>query len=253
MITIKSERELDLMRKAGHIVKLAHERIKELIAPGVTTEELNRAAEEVILRNGAIPSFKGVPCPYGGIDFPASICASVNHEVIHGIPNKVRLKESDIVSVDIGAIFEGYHGDAARTFEVGNVSEDAHRLVEITRESFYKGLEMVREGMRIRDISKAIQQFVEEQGFSIVRDFVGHGIGTVMHEDPQIPNFVSRERGPRLVKGMTLAIEPMVNQGNWKVEVLKNNWTVVTIDGKLSAHYENTVAVTGNEPEILTK
>jgi len=253
MITVKSERELDIMRKAGHIVNLAHERIKELIAPGITTFELNKAAEEVILRNGAIPSFKGVPCPYGGIDFPASICASVNHEVIHGIPNKAKLKEGDIVSIDIGAIFEGYHGDAARTFEVGNVSQDAHRLVEITRESFYKGLEMVREGMRIRDISKAIQQFVEEQGFSIVRDFVGHGIGTVMHEDPQIPNFVSRERGPRLVKGMTLAIEPMVNQGNWKVEVLKNNWTVVTIDGKLSAHYENTVAVTGNEPEILTK
>jgi len=253
MITVKSERELDLMRKAGHIVNLAHERIKELVAPGVTTNELNRAAEEVILKNGAIPSFKGVPCPYGGIDFPASICASVNNEVIHGIPNNVHLKEGDIISIDIGAIYQGYHGDAARTFEVGKVSEEAQRLIKITRESFYKGLEMVREGMRIIDISKAIQKYVEENGFSVVRDFVGHGIGTEMHEEPQIPNFATRERGPRLVKGMTLAIEPMVNQGSWKVELLKNNWTVVTIDGKLSAHYENTVAVTGNEPEILTR
>lgn len=253
MITVKSERELDLMRKAGHIVILAHERIKELIAPGVTTNDLNRAAEEVIMKNGAIPSFKGVPCPYGGIDFPASICASVNNEVIHGIPNNIRLKEGDIVSIDIGAVYQGYHGDAARTYEVGEVSEEAHRLIGITRESFFKGIEMAREGMRIADISSAIQKHVERHGFSVVRDFVGHGIGTDMHEEPQIPNFVARERGPRLVKGMTLAIEPMVNQGTWKVELLRNNWTVVTADGKLSAHYENTVAITGNEPEILTR
>lgn len=253
MITIKSERELDLMRRAGHIVKMAHNRIKELIAPGVTTMELDRAAEEVIRKAGAIPSFKGFPNPYGGIDFPASICASVNQVVIHGIPDDRPLQEGDIISVDIGAIYEGYHGDAARTFEVGKVSDEAHRLVTVTRESFFKGLEMVREGMRIRDISRAIQQYVEANGFSIVRDFVGHGIGTEMHEAPQIPNYVMRERGSRLQKGMTIAIEPMVNQGTWQVDVLKDDWTVVTVDGKLSAHYENTVAVTGNDPEILTK
>lgn len=253
MITIKSERELELMRKAGRIVMMAHYRIRELVAPGVTTRELDRAAEEVIRKAGAIPSFKGVPCPYGGIDFPASLCASVNNEVIHGIPNDRPLKEGDIISVDIGAIYEGYHGDAARTFEVGKVSPEAHRLVTVTRESFYKGLEMVREGMHIRDISRVIQQYVEQNGFSVVRDFVGHGIGKEMHEPPQIPHYVTRERGPRLQKGMTIAIEPMVNQGTWQVELLNDNWTVVTKDGKLSAHYENTVAVTGNEPEILTK
>ena len=193
-----------------------------------------------------------MPNPYGGIDFPASICASVNHEVIHGIPNDIPLKEGDIVSIDIGAIFEGYHGDAARTYEVGTVSPEAKRLIEVTRESFFKGIEMAREGMRIRDISRAIQQYVEGNGYSLVRDFVGHGIGTEMHEEPQVPNFVTRERGPRLQKGMTLAIEPMVNEGHWEVELLKNKWTVVTSDRKLSAHYENTIVVTENEPEILT-
>ncbi|NLM11604.1 MAG: type I methionyl aminopeptidase [Clostridiaceae bacterium] len=253
MITIKSQRELDLMRKAGYIVARAHQRIQELIAPGITTKELNKAAEEVILNLGGIPSFKGVPNPYGGVDFPASICASVNHEVIHGIPNDIPLKEGDIVSIDIGAIYNGYHGDAARTYEVGAVSPEAKRLITVTRESFFKGIEMAREGKRIRDISRAIQQYVEENGYSVVRDFVGHGIGTEMHEEPQIPNFVTRERGPRLQKGMTLAIEPMVNEGHWAVDVLSNKWTVVTKDGKLSAHYENTVAVTENEPEILTE
>jgi len=252
MIVIKSQRELDLMRKAGYIVAMAHRRIEELIAPGITTRELDKAAEEVILKAGGFPSFKGVPNPYGGIDFPASICASVNHEVIHGIPNDIPLKEGDIVSIDIGAIFEGYHGDAARTYEVGTVSPEAKRLIEVTRESFFKGIEMAREGMRIRDISRAIQQYVEGNGYSLVRDFVGHGIGSEMHEEPQVPNFVTRERGPRLQKGMTLAIEPMVNEGHWEVELLKNKWTVVTSDRKLSAHYENTIVVTENEPEILT-
>lgn len=253
MITVKSQRELDLMRKAGHIVAMAHRRIEELIAPGITTKELDKAAEEVIVKLGGIPSFKGVPNPYGGIDFPASICASVNHEVIHGIPNDIPLKEGDIVSIDIGAIYEGYHGDAARTYEVGVVSPEARRLITVTRESFYKGIEMAKEGMRIRDISRAIQQYVEGNGYSIVRDFVGHGIGTEMHEEPQIPNFVTRERGPRLQRGMTLAIEPMVNEGHWAVDVLSNKWTVVTKDRKLSAHYENTIAITENEPEILTE
>jgi len=253
MIIVKSQREIDLMRKAGHIVAMAHRRIEELIAPGITTRELDRAAEEVILKLGGIPSFKGVPNPYGGPDFPASICASVNHEVIHGIPNDIPLKEGDIVSIDIGAIYEGYHGDAARTYEVGNVSPEAKRLIAVTRESFFKGIEMAREGMRIRDISRAIQQYVEQNGYSVVRDFVGHGIGREMHEEPQIPNFVTRERGPRLQKGMTLAIEPMVNEGHWAVDLLSNKWTVVTKDGKLSAHYENTIVITGNEPEILTE
>lgn len=253
MITIKSQREIDLMRKAGHIVAMAHRRIEELIAPGVTTKELDRAAEEVILKLGGIPSFKGVPNPYGGIDFPASICASVNHEVIHGIPNDTPLKEGDIVSIDIGTIYEGYHGDAARTYEVGTVSSEAKRLIAVTRESFYKGIEMAREGMRIRDISRAIQQYVEENGYSVVRDFVGHGIGKEMHEEPQIPNYVTRERGPRLQKGMTIAVEPMVNEGHWAVDILSNKWTVVTRDGKLSAHYENTIAITENEPVILTE
>ncbi|AGI40524.1 type I methionyl aminopeptidase [Thermoclostridium stercorarium subsp. thermolacticum DSM 2910] len=253
MITIKSQREIDLMRKAGYIVAMAHRRIEELIAPGITTRELDRAAEEVIRKLGGIPSFKGVPNPYGGIDFPASICASVNHEVIHGIPNDIPLKEGDIVSIDIGAIYEGYHGDAARTYEVGKVSPEAKRLIAVTRESFYKGIEMAREGMRIRDISRAIQQYVEQNGYSVVRDFVGHGIGREMHEEPQIPNFVTLERGPRLRKGMTLAIEPMVNEGRWEVDILSNKWTVVTKDGKLSAHYENTIVVTENEPEILTE
>lgn len=253
MIIVKSQREIDLMRKAGHIVAMAHRRIEELIAPGITTRELDRAAEEVILKLGGIPSFKGVPNPYGGPDFPASICASVNHEVIHGIPNDIPLKEGDIVSIDIGAIYEGYHGDAARTYEVGVVSPEAKRLIAVTRESFYKGIEMAREGMRIRDISRAIQQYVEQNGYSVVRDFVGHGIGREMHEEPQIPNFVTRERGPRLQKGMTLAIEPMVNEGHWAVDVLGNKWTVVTKDGKLSAHYENTIVITDNEPVILTE
>lgn len=253
MITIKSQRELDLMRKAGYIVLMAHKKIEELIAPGITTNELNKAAEEVIVKAGAIPSFKGVPNPYGGIDFPASICASVNHEVIHGIPNDIPLKEGDIVSIDIGAEYNGYHGDAARTYEVGTVSPEAHRLIAITRESFFRGIEMAREGMRIRDISRAIQQYVEKNGYSVVRDFVGHGIGTEMHEEPQVPNFVTLERGPRLQKGMTLAVEPMVNEGHWAVDVLRNKWTVVTKDKKLSAHYENTIVITENEPEILTE
>jgi methionyl aminopeptidase len=254
MITIKSERELDLMRKAGYIVMMALNKIEELVAPGVTTMDLDKAAEEVIRKANAIPSFKGVPCAYGGIDFPGSICASVNHEVIHGIPNDKPLKEGDIISIDVGAVYEGYHGDAARTFEVGKVSQEAHRLVTVTRESFFKGIEMAREGMRIRDISRAIQDHVEKNGYSIVRDFVGHGIGSQMHEEPQIPNYVTSQRGPRLQRGMTLAIEPMVNEGHWMVDVLSSDkWTVVTRDKKLSAHYENTIVVTGNEPEILTE
>lgn len=252
MITIKSERELEKMRRAGDVVMQVHTKLAEMAKPGVTTAELNRVAEEIIRAAGAIPSFLGVPCAYGGIDFPGVICASVNEQVIHGLPGNVVLKDGDIISVDIGAILDGYHGDAARTIAVGNVSEEAARLIRVTEESFIAGMMAAIPENRIRDISQAVQQVVEKAGFSVVRDFVGHGIGTEMHEEPQIPNYVGRDRGPRLAKGMTIAIEPMVNVGTWRVEVLKDKWTVVTADGKLSAHYENTIAVGENGPEILT-
>lgn len=255
MISIKSKNELDLMKKAGEVVALAHKTVKDAISPGITTQELDRLVEEVIRKNGAIPSFKGyesfVP---GAINFPASICASVNNEVIHGIPGLRELKDGDIISVDIGACLFGFHGDAARTYIVGQGSDEAKKLVEVTRQSFYEGIKMAIQGNRIIDISTAIQNHVEKHGYTVVRDFVGHGIGREMHEDPQIPNYRTRERGsPRMQPGMTLAIEPMVNQGTEKVKMLGNNWTVVTVDGKLSAHYENTIAVTDGEPVILTK
>lgn len=252
MIVLKSQREIDKMKKAGEVVMLAHKKLEELICPGITTIELDRAAEEIIRGKGAIPSFKGVPCAYGGMDFPGVICASVNEEVIHGIPSERILKEGDIISIDIGAILEGFHGDAARTYAVGAISDDARKLISVTEESFNRGMAQAVEGMRIRDISGAVQSFVESQGFSVVRDFVGHGIGSEMHEEPQIPNYVSREKGVRLSNGMTIAIEPMVNIGTWRVSVLKDKWTVVTADGKLSAHHENTLAVTPKGPEILT-
>lgn len=252
MITIKSQRELDKMRKAGEIVMLAHRKVEEMIAPGVTTRELDRIAAEVIRGKGAIASFKGVPCPYGGIDFPGVICASVNNEVIHGIPGDRVLKEGDIISIDIGAILDGYHGDAARTYPVGKVSPEAMRLIQVTEEAFNRGMVQAVEGNHIRDISRAIQSYVEENGYSVVRDYVGHGIGREMHEEPQIPNYVSAYRGVRLACGMTLAIEPMVNAGTWRVNVLSDGWTVVTADGSLSAHHENTIAVTPRGPEILT-
>jgi methionyl aminopeptidase len=253
MIAIRSPRELDKMRRAGEVVALVHKKLEEMIAPGITTRDLDRAAEEVIRKHKAIPSFKGVPSPYGGFDFPGSICASVNEEVIHGLPGNRSLKEGDIISIDIGAILDGYHGDAARTFGVGTISPAAQKLIEVTEASFYKGMENAVEGNRIRDISRAVQSYVESNGLSVVRDFVGHGIGTEMHEEPQIPNYVSMERGVRISNGMVLAIEPMVNEGTWKVKVLDDKWTVVTLDGKLSAHYENTIAVTPNGPEILTR
>jgi len=252
MISIKSQRELDKMRKAGEVVMLAHKRLEEMIAPGVTTKELDRIAAEVIKSKGAIASFKGVPCPYGGIDFPGVICASVNNEVIHGIPGDRVLKEGDIISIDIGAILDGYHGDAARTYPVGKVSPEAMKLILVTEEAFNRGMAQAVEGNRIRDISKAVQSYVEENGFSVVRDYVGHGIGREMHEEPQIPNYVSPQRGVRLEAGMTLAIEPIVNAGTWRVNVLNDGWTVVTADGSLSAHHENTIAVTSRGPEILT-
>ncbi len=253
MITIKSQRELDSMKRAGDIVARVLLLMQEMVVPGVTTLELDRAAAELIRRSGAIPSFLGVPCAYGGIAFPGVICASLNEEVIHGIPGTRVLKEGDILSVDTGAILDGWHGDAARTFPVGKVSQEAIRLLEVTKDSFEAGIAAAIPGNRVRDISEAVQQLVEKNGFSVVRDFVGHGIGTEMHEEPQIPNYVGRERGPRLAEGMTLAIEPMVNVGTWKVNVLQDKWTVVTVDGKFSAHYENTIAVTANGPLILTQ
>ncbi len=253
MIFIKSRRELDKMRRAGEVVALVHNRLSEIVKPGVTTKELDRVAEEIIRKAGAIPSFKGYPCAYGGKDFPGSICASINHVVIHGIPDNTVLNEGDIISVDVGAILDGFHGDAARTFAVGNVSDEARDLIYHTEEAFNRGMAQAIEGNRVVDISKAVQEYAESKGYKVVRDFVGHGIGTEMHEEPQIPNYVTREKGVRLSPGMTLAIEPMINIGTWQVHVLDDKWTVVTNDGKLSAHHENTLAVTTNGPEILTR
>ncbi|HZJ83238.1 MAG TPA: type I methionyl aminopeptidase [Clostridia bacterium] len=247
MIILKSKKELDIMKKAGRIVAGAHEVVKEAIAPGITTAQLDRLAEDYILAQGATPAFKG----YQG--FPASICASVNDQVVHGIPGPLALKEGDIISVDIGAFFNGYCGDAARTHPVGEVSPQALRLILTTKEAFYKGLEYAEVGYRLSDISHAIQQYVEERGYSVVKALVGHGIGQKMHEEPQVPNFGPPGRGPRLREGMTLAIEPMVNEGTDQVMTLADRWTVVTEDGSLSAHFEHTIAITRDQPLILTQ
>lgn len=246
MIIIKNDMEIELMRRAGRLVGETLAKLTEVIKPGITTAELDRIAEEFITKHNAKPSFKG----YHG--FPASICASVNEEVVHGIPSNRVLQEGDIISVDCGAILNGYQGDAARTIPVGKVDENALKLIEVTRESFFKGVEKAKVGNRLYDISAAIQTYVESFGFSIVRDFVGHGIGKDMHEDPEVPNFGRPGRGPKLMNGMVLAIEPMVNIGKYTVKVQPNDWTVVTTDGSFSAHYENTVAILNNGPEILT-
>ncbi|HHV95099.1 MAG TPA: type I methionyl aminopeptidase [Clostridiaceae bacterium] len=252
MIIIKSQHEIDIMRKAGEITAITLEKIREVISPGVTTGDLDRIAEEYIRSRGAIPSFKGYAGMPGAMKFPASICASVNNEVVHGIPGPRRLEEGDIISIDVGVFFNGYHGDAARTYPVGKISEKAEKLIRVTEESFFEGIKHAVEGKRIVDISGAIQRYVEKHGFSVVRDYVGHGIGREMHEAPQVPNYRTRERGPRLQKGITLAVEPMVNEGSYKVKILDNKWTVVTADGSLSAHYENTIVITEGEPKILT-
>jgi methionyl aminopeptidase len=253
MIFLKSKHEIDLMRKAGEIVATTHEKLKEIIQPGITTLELDRIAEEHIRKHGAIPSFKGYKGFKGAIDYPASICASINDEVVHGIPGLRELKDGDIISIDIGVYLNGYHGDAARTFAVGNISEKARKLIDVTEKSFYEGIKHAIIGNRISDISSAVQKCVESNGFSVVRDYVGHGIGKEMHEPPQVPNFKTRERGPRLEAGMTIAVEPMVNEKGYQVKLLENMWTVVTEDGSLSSHYENTIAITNGEPLILTK
>ncbi len=245
-MNIKSDTELEYMRSAGKVVADTLAMIQEVIKPGITTAEIDKLAEEFILAQGAIPSFKG----YGG--FPGSICASVNDVVIHGIPNDTVLVEGDIISVDCGAILNGYHGDAARTFPVGSISKEAQHLIDVTKESFFKGIEKAVVGNRLTDISAAIQKHAESFGYSVVRDFVGHGIGTAMHEDPQVPNYGTAGKGPKLVHGVVLAIEPMINMGNYKVKIKPDGWTVVTSDGKLSAHYENTIAITNDGVEILT-
>lgn len=247
MITIKSSLELELMRKANAIVGDVLELMRDSVRPGVTTYELDKIAHDYIVKSGAKPSFLG----YGG--FPASICASVNEEVIHGIPSKSRvLQEGDIVSIDVGTLYKGYNGDAARTFAVGAVDEQKLKLMRVTEESFFKGIEILKDGVRLGDLGYAIQCHAESNGFSVVRDYVGHGIGQNMHEDPQIPNYGRAGHGLRVKSGMTLAIEPMINAGNYGVEVLDDGWTVVTVDGLPSAHYENTVAVTDDGVEILS-
>ncbi|HBT46545.1 MAG TPA: type I methionyl aminopeptidase [Peptococcaceae bacterium] len=246
MIILKGRREIELMRRAGQVVAEALAALERRIAPGVTTWELNRLAEEILERRGAVPAFKG----YRG--FPASICASVNEEVVHGIPGLKKLVEGDIISIDIGAVINGYYGDAAATFPVGAIDEEKRRLLEVTSEALWQGIRRAVVGNRLSDISHAIQSHVEKAGFSVVRDYVGHGIGRQMHEEPQVPNFGSPGRGPRLRPGMTLAIEPMVNAGGYQVVTREDGWTVVTADGRPSAHFEHTVAITDNGPEVLT-
>ncbi|PKM84936.1 MAG: type I methionyl aminopeptidase [Firmicutes bacterium HGW-Firmicutes-11] len=247
MIIIKSQSEIELMKEAGAVTAAILYELSRIIKPGITTKEVDEFVEERIRRNRMIPAFKG----YNG--FPASACVSVNHEVVHGIPStERRLIEGDIVSVDIGTIHRGYYSDAARTYPVGDIDESAKRLIATTEDSFFKGLEFCRIGFRLSDISNAIQTRVEKEGFSVVRDFVGHGIGASMHEEPQIPNYGVPGRGPRLSPGMVLAIEPMVNEGSYRVKVNDDNWTVETLDRKRSAHYENTVVITEDEPLLLT-
>ncbi len=234
------------MRRAGKITAAARALAGEMVTAGVTTREIDRAVKSYIESQGAVPTFLG----YNG--YPASVCVSVNDELIHGIPGKRRLREGDIVSIDVGATKDGFVGDCAATFIVGNGSEAARKLVEVTRQSFYEGIRFAREGYRVSDISHAIQQYVEAHGFSVVREYVGHGVGARMHEEPEVPNFGPAGHGPRLVRGMTIAVEPMVNMGAAAVRVLDDGWTVVTQDGKPAAHYENTILITDGDPEILT-
>jgi methionyl aminopeptidase len=247
MIICKSDTELNLMREAGRIVAETHRLMKQAVAPGITTAELDRIADTYIRSQGAVPSFKG----YNG--FPSSICASANEELVHGFPGPRKLEEGDIISIDIGAQYRGYHGDSAWTYGVGTISEEAQRLLDVTEASLYAGLELVRPDVRLFTVSYGIQKVIEEAGFSVVREYVGHGIGAKLHEEPQIPNYGFPDRGPRLKPGMTLAIEPMVVVGERYVKTLSDNWTVVTVDGSLCAHFEHTVAVTEDGFEILTR
>lgn len=246
MITLKSQLEIETMREAGRIVGLAHEAVAKSIRPGITTLELNAIAEKVIRDHGAVPSFLG----YGG--FPASICASINNVLVHGIPDHTRLKDGDIISIDIGACYKGYHGDAAWTHAVGTISEEAKDLMKVTRESLFVGLQQAKPGNRLGDICHAIGEYVESHGYSVPVEYTGHGIGTEMHEEPAIPNYGRAGRGILLKEGMTLAIEPMVHAGKPQTKVLQDDWTVVSKDGSLAAHYEHTIVITSTGYEILT-
>lgn len=246
MIICKTPREISIMREAGRIVALTHKELKKHIVPGISTRELDTIAEQYISQHGAKPSFKG----YNG--FRGSICTSVNEQVVHGIPGDYRLREGDIISIDIGAYYNGYHGDSAWTYPVGNIDEQSQQLLDVTEQSLFKGLEHATAGVRLSNISHAIQTYVENEGFSIVREYVGHGIGHHLHEAPQIPHYGPPDKGPLLKPGMVLAIEPMVNAGNRDVKTLSDRWTVVTLDGKRSAHFEHTVAIMEDGYEILT-
>lgn len=245
-IVIKSAREIELMRVAGRITAGARTIARQGIAAGVTTKELDREIHRYIVKNGATPTFLN----YGG--FPASACISVNDEVIHGMPGARVIHDGDIVSVDVGAKINGFTGDCAGTYPCGEITPEAQDLIAVTRQSFFEGIKFARVGYRVSDIGHAIQEYVESHGYSVVRSYVGHGVGAQLHEEPEVPNYGEPGHGPRLVKGMTIAIEPMVNAGTFDVRVLDNEWTVVTADGKLSAHYENTILITDGEPEILT-
>ncbi len=247
MVTIKTKTEIEYMKEAGRVTGETLKLLKSMIPPGITTLELDKAAEDFIRKNGCTPSFKG----YGG--FPGSVCASINDEVIHGIPNKTVLKEGDIVSFDVGACFKGYHGDAARTYGVGEISPELQKLIDVTRNSFFEGIKFAKEGYRISDISAEIERVAEEGGFSVLREYCGHGIGSSLHEDPEIPNYFQwGHRGVRIREGMCLAIEPMVNMGSREIFVGDDDWTVYTMDGRPAAHYENTVLITKGEPVCLT-
>lgn len=246
-VTIKSAREIELMREAGRILAKVHEELGKAIQPGMSTLDIDRLGEKLIRGFGCVPSFKN----YNG--YPASICVSVNNEVVHGIPNKHHIiQEGDIVSLDAGVIYKGYHSDAARTHAVGQISPEAQKLIDVTRQSFFEGIKFAKAGNHLNDLSSAIQAYAESFGYGVVRDLVGHGIGSHLHEDPEVPNFSRNRKGIKLVSGMTLAIEPMINIGTPNVEWLDDDWTVVTKDGSLSAHYENTILITDGEPEILS-
>ena len=246
MISIKNEREIALMRKACKITAAARALAGDMVRPGVTTQQIDKAVHDFILSQGAVPSF----LHYSG--YPASVCISVNETIIHGIPGGRVLKEGDIVSIDVGAKWGGFHGDCAATYPCGNISPEAQRLIDVTKQSFFEGIRFARQGYRVSDIGHAVQSYVEANGFSVVHSFVGHGVGENLHEEPEVPNFGRPGHGPRLIRGMTIAVEPMVNAGVYDVRVLKDGWTTVTADGKLSAHYENTLLITDGEPEILT-
>ena len=246
MISIKNEREIEVMSKACKITAAARALAGEMVRPGVTTKEIDKAVYDFIVSQGATPSF----LHYCG--YPASVCISVNNTVIHGIPDSRVLKEGDIVSIDVGAKWGGFHGDCAATYACGTISPAAQQLIDVTRQSFFEGVKFARQGNRVSDISHAVQTYAESFGYGVVRSFVGHGVGEEMHEEPEVPNFGKPGRGPRLIRGMTIAIEPMITEGTYEVRVLKDGWTTVTADGKLAAHYENTVLITDGEPEILT-